>query len=293
MLSITLSDSEIKNEIDRILTFIQTTTAPDKNVVIGVSGGLDSDIATRLCTIAIGKQRIKCFTVISNDMDEAHLDNARKLCEELHIPLIEIPLTDIPEQLIKVLGASDPEFKSDYIIDVMRMRLSVRTVILSMYNEYGYIVVSPSNRTELETGLYMSFGDAIGHIKPIVHLYKTQLRQVAEKIGAQPSVLEQIPSSGLIIGANDIEDIAYWVQNGGPVIGNVTFSQKMNDEAQEIVKQLTFEKLDKVLLGLKANTKNSIIAKESGLAVSLVEKIKTMTLAAKTFKGRLLGKSLL
>lgn len=293
MLTVKLTDDKLQYEIDRILNFIQRETSPDHSVIIGVSGGIDSDVALRLCFLSLGRRRIKCFMVLQEDMVEAHLRNAEVLCEELSVPLVKIPLYSFPREFLQVLSAADSEFAPDGFGDTMRAKVTIRTVVLSMYNEHGYVVVSPSNRTELETGLYMSFGDAMGHIKPLTHLYKTQVRQVAKKVGTRAEVLEQTPSSGLRRGANDLEDIAYWLQHGSPFVGNLAFDTKFEEEAREIFELLTFENLDIVLFGLSIGVESIVISRDSGLPEELVERIHKLTKASKAFKGRPLGVSLL
>lgn len=294
MMTVKLNDQEIQCEIDRILNFIQVQTAPNHQVVIGVSGGIDSEVTVRLCSRALGNKKLKCFTVVQEFMEDRHLSNARTLCKELEIPLMEFSLQNIPELFLQTLSEAEPQrFQLNESLDLIRLRLSLRTVIFSMYNEHGYLVVSPSNRTEVETGLYMSFGDALGHIKPIAHLYKTQLQQIAKKIGTQINVLEQIPSSGLEKGANDLEDIAYWLQYGSPFIGNPSLDKEFEENARRIFEQLTFEKLDMVLFGLSTNMDHSVISKESGLSENIVSRIDKLKKAAKVFKGRSLGVSLL
>lgn len=293
MLSIELTDEEVRYETSRILEFIQEQTFPDHKVVVGASGGVDSDVVIRLCSRALGNKRVKCFTVLHEGIADAHISNARDLCDELGIPLVEIPLQSLPSRILRILSQEEPAFSTSSIGDLMRTRLSLRTVIFSMYNEHGYVVASTSNRTELETGLYMSFGDALGHIRPITHLYKTQVWQLARRLGTRTGVIEQAPSSGLRKGASDLRDIAHWTQKEGPDIGNVQYSDKDRIEAQQIYDLLTFRKLDLALLGIRLNANRDTIAAESGLPEYLVEKISRLVESARAFKGRPLGSSLL
>ena len=293
MLSVGLTTEQIEHEVNRIISFIQDHTQPESEVVVGVSGGVDSDVCVRLCVRALGVERVKCFTVLQEDMEDTHLSSARLLCDELRIPLIEIPLQSLPGTFLDALSKADPRFSSQSVGDIMRIKLSLRTVIFSMYNEHGYVVISTSNRTEAETGLYMSFGDALGHIKPITHLYKTQVQQVAEKLGTQAAVLQQPPSSGLRKGATDLLDIAHWTQKGGPDIGNVLYSSDDKQGAEEIHRVLTFEKLDSALFGIASRMGLSEISRRSDLPEYVVEKLCRLVESAKEFKGRPLGVSLL
>ena len=56
----------METEIQRIVNFIREYMQEDEKVVIPVSGGIDSDVVARLCCRALGKERIKLFTVIDD-----------------------------------------------------------------------------------------------------------------------------------------------------------------------------------------------------------------------------------
>ncbi|MBN1618753.1 hypothetical protein JW887_05445 [Candidatus Dojkabacteria bacterium] len=90
MLSLQMTSEQINCEIDRITAFISEQLSGGYKAVIGVSGGLDSDVVARLVIKAIGANRVKFFTVIQKDMEPHHLENARKLAYEMNIRLNEI-----------------------------------------------------------------------------------------------------------------------------------------------------------------------------------------------------------
>ena len=82
----------METEIQRIVNFIREYMQEDEKVVIPVSGGIDSDVVARLCCRALGKERIKLFTVIDDNMERKFLINARNLAKDLEISLTEISL---------------------------------------------------------------------------------------------------------------------------------------------------------------------------------------------------------
>ena len=57
------SDEEIGRELPRIIDFIHRYVLPGEQVVVPVSGGLDSDVVARLCTLALGRERVRLFIV--------------------------------------------------------------------------------------------------------------------------------------------------------------------------------------------------------------------------------------
>lgn len=294
MLDIEIKRHEIAGEIDRICTFINSKVKEDEKVVVGVSGGIDSDVVARLAFRSLGAQRVKLFIVIQEGMDPNHLTNARELAIDLGISLVEINLEEFPFRFIQQLEKADPSenFRHDGLIDPSRAKCSIRTAIFSTYLDRGYLVLGCSNRTELETGFFLPLGDGLGHIKPIVHLYKTQVFQIASELGASKRVREQPASSGFWLGAEDLEDLAFWLYNEAPIGEQIDFSQADIDEALNIRSELTTEKVDMALFGLSKEIKAEEIASECGLPIATIVRLGKLTKAALRLKRRPLNSRL-
>jgi NAD+ synthase len=291
MLSVKIHPEQVDKEVDRICSFLSRQLQSDDKVVVGVSGGVDSDVVTRLAVQAIGSKRVKLFVAIQEGMDPQHLNNARDLANELSISLVEIELTDIPFLIIQTMNNADPSerFREDGLIDPSRAKCSVRTVVLSTYLDRGYLVLGCSNRTELETGFFLPLGDGLGHIKPIVHLYKTQVYQIAKVLGTRKQVIKQPGSSGFWIGAEDLEDLAFWLFNEAPIGEQINFDSKEVAKALEIRSHLTIEKVDIGLQGLKQGLDSTSIAIKSQLPLSVINRLRKLTKAAQKLKRRPLG----
>ncbi len=294
MLTVKMSLEFIKKEIDKICSFLAQQLPNGEKVVVGVSGGVDSDVVARLAVRALGAQRVKLFVVLQEGMDPRHLENARLLAGDLFIQLVEIDLIALPTLFIQTLKNADPaeSFRPDGLIDPSRAKCSVRTVVFSTYLDRGYLVLGCSNRTELETGFFLPLGDGLGHLKPIVHLYKTQVYQLAEALGTRRQVIDQPASSGFWIGAEDLEDLAFWLFNEAPIAEQIDFSKKDVSDALEIRSYLTTEKVDLGLLGLDKGLDDEMIATESQLPISIVGRLRKLTTAALKLKRRPLGSRL-
>ncbi|MCA9734089.1 MAG: NAD(+) synthase [Deferribacteres bacterium] len=291
MLSLQMTSEQINHEIDRITAFIGEQLSGGYKAVIGISGGLDSDLVARLVIKAIGDNRVKFFTVIQKDMEPQHLENARTLANEMNIRLNEINLAEVPFAFIRAMHDADPDerFRPDGLLDPSRAKCSIRTVIISTYQDRGYVVMGTSNRTELEAGFFLPFGDGVAHVKPIVHLYKTQVRQVAKMLGTSDAVLDQPASAGFWPGEDDIEDLAYWLYNEAPIGEEIDFDASAEANVNKIHKCLSTEKVDLGLLGISQEMTDDEIAKESKLPITIIARLRKLTSAAQKFKLRPMG----
>lgn len=239
-----------KREIDRITEFIRNYAEDDETFVVPVSGGVDSDVVARLCYGSVGAKRVKLFIVIQSDMEEKFIKNARSLAEDLGIALTEIHLENMNMELIKALedGEKDKKlFRSGILLDPAKAKCSIRAAVISSYQDKGYLIAGTTNRTEKEFGLFMPFGDNLAHIKPVAHLYKTELRKLAVYLGTSPEVIEQESSAGFWYGQTDLEDMAYWIYNKGPIVNPREYSDEEVREVGRIKKALTEGEIDRAL----------------------------------------------
>jgi len=284
----------MKKEIEKIIDFIKSNFDKNEKSVIAVSGGLDSDVITRLTYKALGKDKIKLFIVLQSDMEMSHLQNARELAKELKLTLIEISLQDIPYQIVSSVQEADngEGFNKDGLLDTSRTKVALRTVINSIYQDKGYKVVGTSNKTEIELGFFLPFGDGIAHLKPIAHLYKSDVFKMAKELGTNIKVLTQPPSAGLWVGEQDLEDMSYWIYNEAPIQKEIDFTEDDIEKVEKIYAELSIEKLDLALLMIADKQKNKKIYENTFFRISTIVKLKKLLENSRIIKQEALGKKL-
>lgn len=272
--------NEIIASIPVICNFIRKYIHEEEIIVVPVSGGLDSDVTARLCALAIGSSNVHLFTVKQNGMEKRYFENVRKLADDLKTSLAVIDLGDMNVQLISALERADSRitFSNKYILDPARANCSLRSAIISSYQDKGCIIAGCTNRTERELGFFLPFGDNLGHIKPIAHLYKTEVILLAEAVGTSSEVISQPPSAAFWKGENDLEDIAYWLYNKGPVMNGRTFTDEDDLAVMSIKSGLTQAKIDLALEAVASGKSIVETAEYSGLtldtAAALVETLR-------------------
>lgn len=282
-------EQDIQEEIKRIEKFIREFVLDGERVVIPVSGGIDSDIVARLCTESLGKDRIRLFIVIQSDMEQKFIQNARALAASLEVPLAEIHLERMNLDLMRALedGESEPTlFRTDTLLDPAKAKCSVRSAVLSSYQDKGFLIAGTTNRTEKELGFFLTFGDNLAHFKPIAHLYKSELKGFAKAIGTARNIIEQEPSAGFWEGQTDAEDLAYWILNDGPIVFPREFTDAEAARALEIKELLVQDKVDFVLEAYGNGRDAADICTEVELPYEIVQGFIHIIEKAKILKNR-------
>lgn len=284
----------VKDELSKITEFISEYVENDETVVVPVSGGIDSDVVARLCVRSLGKERVRLFIVVQSDMESKFLDNARNLASDLCVSLSEIHLESANETLMKALEAGDMNqiFNTAYPLETAKAKCSVRSAVISCYQDKGFLIAGTTNRTEWELGFFLTFGDHLSHFKPVAHLYKSRILELGRIVGTRREVLEQEPTAGFWSGQTDREDLAYWIINDGPILKPRDFSHEEEKLAEEWKDHLTVERVDRCLSMLAEGRHDKEIATGTGLAEEMVRGLRHITEKARKYKSRDILKSM-
>ena len=235
-------DPEEKTEA--IIEFIRSYTenAGVGSVVIGLSGGIDSAVVTKLSIMALGKENVYTLFMPELSTPIEDFEHVRLLSSEFGIEYETIDISPLIHSIRKV-----------YPYEMDAVALGNIKSRLRMLLWYGYsnvkksLVCGCSNKTELLIGYFTKYGDGGSDFMPIGDLYKTQVYQVAEYIGIPKPIIEKPPSAGLWKGQTDEKEL-----------------------------QITYTTLDKILYGLERKMPISRIAEMAGTNEGEVMRIKEM-----------------
>ncbi len=171
-----------------------------KNVVLGLSGGIDSAVVAVLAHKAFG-DRLLCVKMPSQYSSQNSLDDADELC-------FKFGISAITKSIEPLLTAYEDESMNN----LRKGNFSARMRMATLYDvsaEQGALVLGTSNKSELMLGYGTLFGDLASAINPIGDLYKTEVFEFARYLGVPASIIDKPPSADLWEGQSDEEDLGY------------------------------------------------------------------------------------
>jgi NAD+ synthase (glutamine-hydrolysing) len=184
-----------------------------EDVVIAVSGGIDSAVTAALCAGALGPDRVHCVSMPSRFSSEATRTDARLVAEALGCSFREIAIESAVEAIADAVAPEIDGGVAGLAAETLQAR--VRGVMLmALSNTYGWLVVSTGNKSELAVGYSTLYGDMVGGFALLKDVFKTDVYRLAEHLNAQAgreviprSTIERAPSAELRDDQRDADSI--------------------------------------------------------------------------------------
>jgi NAD+ synthase (glutamine-hydrolysing) len=189
----------------------------DKNgfreVVVSVSGGIDSALTAAIACEALGPERVHCVSMPSRFSSEGTRGDARRLAELLGADFLELPVEPLVESFLETLAGPFRGREPDLTEENLQAR--IRAVLLMAFsNKFGWLVVAAGNKSELSVGYATLYGDMAGGFALLKDVYKTDVFRLArylnERAGRElipESIIERAPSAELRAGQLDEDSL--------------------------------------------------------------------------------------
>jgi len=147
-------------------------------VVIGLSGGIDSALTAAIAADALGADAVHGITMPTRYSSAGSVEDSLDLAERLGIRIDTVPIDDVFAGFLDVL---DPLF-AGAPINVAEENLQARirgTILMAIANKYGGMVVATGNKSEMAVGYATLYGDMAGGYAVLKDVYKTMVYDLA------------------------------------------------------------------------------------------------------------------
>ncbi|MBW2620406.1 MAG: NAD+ synthase [Deltaproteobacteria bacterium] len=159
-------------------------------VVVGLSGGIDSALTACIAVKALGRENVSVVFMPSQYTSKDNFEDTEKLAENLGIVLTRIPIDGIFKKFLKFLS---PSFKkSEPGITEQNIQARIRgTILMGLSNKHGSLVLSTGNKSELAVGYCTLYGDMTGGLAVISDVPKTTVYDLARFINREKEYIPQ------------------------------------------------------------------------------------------------------
>ncbi len=172
-------------------------------VLVGVSGGIDSALTAALCAQALGPQRVHCVSMPSRYSSEGTRSDARRLAECLGTPFLELSIEPMVEAFLETLAEPFAGREPDLTEENLQARIR-GTLLMALSNKFGWLLVATGNKSELSVGYATLYGDMAGGFALLKDVFKTDVFRLSkylnERAGRElipASIIERAPSAEL------------------------------------------------------------------------------------------------
>src|SRR6476661_6019499 len=169
----------------------------DKNgfreVVVSVSGGIDSALTAAIACEALGPERVHCVSMPSRFSSQGTRGDAQVLAERLGSDFLELPIEPLVEAFIVTLAAPFRGREPDLTEENLQARIRA-VLLMALSNKFGWLVVATGNKSELSVGYATLYGDMAGGFALLKDVYKTDVFRLSRYLNEQAG-LELIPQS--------------------------------------------------------------------------------------------------
>lgn len=149
-----------------------------KNVVLGLSGGIDSAICAAMAVDALGEERVRCVMMPYKYTSNESLKDAEACAAALGVRYETIPIEAPVKGLSDALGVAFAGTDSGVSEENLQSRTR-GTILMALSNKFGSMVVTTGNKSEMSVGYATLYGDMNGGFNPIKDLYKMQVYRLS------------------------------------------------------------------------------------------------------------------
>ena len=194
---------EVRKRVQFLVDYLKATGT--RGFVLGISGGLDSTLAGRLCQLAVEQLELEgveaeFIAVRLPYKVQADEDDAQAALRFI------MPQQTVTYNIAEAVDGFESAFETATgrpIADFNKGNVKARARMIAQYalaGEKNLLVVGTDHGAEAVTGFFTKFGDGGADIMPLFGLNKRQNRALLKVLGADTRLWEKVPTADLLDG---------------------------------------------------------------------------------------------
>ena len=146
------------------------------DVVIGISGGIDSAVTAAIAADALGSSHVHTVSMPSRFSSAGTRDDAREVSENLEVEFREVPIEGVVGSFHEALGGLEG-------LAAENLQARIRgTMLMALSNTHGWLVLATGNKSEMAVGYATIYGDMVGGFALLKDVFKTDVFRLARHL---------------------------------------------------------------------------------------------------------------
>ncbi|MFE3996279.1 ammonia-dependent NAD(+) synthetase [Streptomyces goshikiensis] len=199
---------DAEREIERRVAFLaeRLTSTGLRSLVLGISGGVDSTTAGRLCQLAVERARAAGHEAVFHAMRLPYGVQADEHDAQLALGFIRadrvltVDVKPASDAALEAALAGGTVFRDAGHQDFVQGNIKARQRMVAQYAVAGAhdgLVVGTDHAAEAVSGFFTKFGDGAADLVPLTGLTKRRVRAVADALGAPAELVWKTPTADL------------------------------------------------------------------------------------------------
>lgn len=177
--------------------------AGGKGLVFGLSGGIDSAVIAALAKRAFPENSLGIIMPCHSDPKDE--EDGLLVARELDLKTVKVDLSNTFDELVKSAAIEEA---NNLAIANIKPRLRMTTLYYFAQN-YNYLVVGSSNKSEFTIGYFTKHGDSGVDLLPLASFVKRDIYRMAEFLNIPREIIEKPPSAGLWENQTDEDEMGF------------------------------------------------------------------------------------
>ena len=173
------------------------------DVVIGLSGGIDSALVAAIAVEALGAEHVHGVSMPSRYSSDGSKDDAFELAQNLNIQCQSVPIEPAFAAYLSMLEESFAGKAEDLTEENLQSRVR-GMILMALSNKHGWMVLTTGNKSELAVGYFTLYGDSVGGFAIIKDVLKTTVYELCEWVNERAgksliprAIIDKAPSAEL------------------------------------------------------------------------------------------------